>query len=85
MVWFYLPKTVITIINLIGVMTIAYFCSKLLLALAYRLKMKAWPKNPQEYKYFLLIEENKKLLKKIDSLEKENSEILNLIIKRLKE
>jgi hypothetical protein len=40
-------------------------------------------KNPKELRYFLVLEENKKLKQKIQKLEEENSEIISSIINKL--
>ena len=40
-------------------------------------------KNPKELRYFLVLEENKKLKQKIEKLEEENSEIISSIINKL--
>ena len=40
-------------------------------------------KNPKDLRYFLLLEENKRLNQKISLLEQENNEIMSNIIKQL--
>jgi hypothetical protein len=84
MTWLYLPKILVTILTFTGSLTISYFSAKLFLNLRYRIYHKRWPKNPEEFKYFLLLEENKKLQQKIKNLEEENAEMLNSIINNLK-
>lgn len=84
MTWLYLPKILVNFINFVGVLTIAYYLAKLISALKIKLVTKQWPKNPQEYKYFLLEQENIRLSNKIEMLEQENSEMLTSIISHLK-
>lgn len=84
MTWLYLPKILVSFINFIGVLTIAFYLAKVGSAFKVKLVTKQWPKNPQEYKYFLLEQENTRLSNKIESLEQENAEMLNSIIKQLK-
>lgn len=84
MIWFYLPKLLVSFINFVGVLTIAFYLAKISIAFKTKLVTKQWPRNPQEYKYFLLQQENIRLSNKIDALEQENAEMLNSIIKQLK-
>ena len=78
------PSVIITIIYLIGLLTTSYYCTKLIKTFCYRVKFGVWPKNAQEYKYFLLLEENNNLKKRLEDLEKENSEIFNSIMNQIK-
>ena len=80
----YFPSIISSIINSIGLLTLSFYLVKILFALKVRFVTKQWPKNSQEYKYFLLQEENTRLSKKIESLEQENNEMLASIINQLK-
>ena len=82
--WLHLPNYLISIINFVGILTIAYYLSHSIKQITYRIKYKSWPRNPQDYKFFLLEEENKKLSQKVADLEKENLAIFNSIIDNIK-
>lgn len=71
-------------VMLVGFLTLSYYTAKILLSIRHKLYYKEWPKNIEEYKYFLLLEENKKLQQKVTALEEENAEMLNSIINNLK-
>jgi hypothetical protein len=84
MFWFSTPKAVLLWIAFIGLLTIAFYLTKLITAIKSKMTTGSWPKNPNEYKYFLLQQENIRLNKKIEALEQENAEILNSIINQIK-
>lgn len=85
MLFIQVPKLIGAFVSVIGVLTIAFYATKIAYALKVKITTKQWPKNPQDFKYFLLKQENDRLLKKIETLEQENNEILNSIISQIKE
>jgi hypothetical protein len=84
MAWIYLPNITISLINTVGLLTTAFYIAKVIFALKTKIITKKWPKNPQEFKYFLLEQENIRLSSKIEALEQENTEMLTSIINQLK-
>ena len=68
----------------IGLLNVSYHIASFLKQTVYRIRCGSWQKNPQEYKLFLVQEENILLKKKNSELEQENAEILNSIIKNFK-
>ena len=84
MTWLYLPKGLVIFLTLVGTLNLSYYAVRIVNILRYKLYHGHWPKNPEEFKYFLLLQENKKLQHKIELLENENAEMLNSIINNLK-
>lgn len=84
MAWLYIPSISLTLVNIVGLLTLSFFIVKIIFALKVKFVTNQWPKNPQEYKYFLLEQENIRLSKKIELLEQENTEMLTSIINQLK-
>lgn len=81
--WILVPRVLYTFIVLGGCFVWSYWAYVAISNIIYKIKFKSWPKNPQEYKFFLLQEENKKLKEKIQLLEEENMRIFSSIINRL--
>lgn len=84
MTWLILPSTIFNLFAFIGVLNVSYYAALFLKQTAYRVRYGHWQKNPQEYKLFLLQEENTLLKNKVSNLEQENAEILNSIINNFK-
>ena len=62
------------VIGLFFVCNLLFWLMQNLISLYYH---KESYKNPKELRYFLLLEENKKLKEKIQTLEEENSQIIS--------
>jgi len=78
-----MPSYIYDTLMIIGLLCISNFIVWLIqnfLSLYYH---KESYKNPKELRYFLILEENKKLKQKIQSLEEENAEIVSSIISKL--
>lgn len=84
MTWLLLPTTLLNLFAFIGLLNVSYYIAVFFKNTAYRIRYGAWQKDPQEYKLFLVLEENSSLKNKISSLEQENAEILNSIINNFK-
>jgi len=84
MFWFSTPKIFLLAFAFVGSLTLSYFLAKAFHIIYERIITGSWPKDPDQYRYFLLQQENIRLNKKIQALEEENAEILNSIINQIK-
>ena len=84
MTWIILPTTFLNLFAIIGILNVSYYTALFFKQVFYRIRFNEWQKNPQEYKLFLILEENSLLKTKISNLESENAEILNSIINNFK-
>ena len=78
-----MPSVVSDILLIIGLLWVchaALWFLQNMLSLYYH---KEPYKNPEELRYFLILEENKKLNQKIETLEEENAQIISSIINKL--
>lgn len=78
----FMPLYVYDSLMIIGLITVCNFCIWLIQNFTSRYYHKEPYRNPKELRYFLLLEENKKLKNKIEQLEEENSEIVSSIISK---
>lgn len=83
-IWINTPSLFFGMISFVGLLSLSYYLVLFFKLTAYRLLNNTWPKNPQEYKYFLLQEENKRLQKRIEQLEHENAQVFESIINNMK-
>ena len=79
----FMPTYVYDTLMIIGLMYVCNFIVWLLQNLLSLYYHKETYKNPKELRYYLILEENKKLKQKIQTLEEENSEIISSIISKL--
>jgi hypothetical protein len=84
MTWLLMPTTLFNLFAFVGLLNISYYVALIFKNIAHRIRYGKWQKDPQEYKLFLVLEENVSLKKKISDLEQENTEILNSIIDNFK-
>jgi hypothetical protein len=80
---YYIPywfADLLTVMGLFMLFYITYWALQNLVSLYYH---KETYKNPKDLRYFLLLEENKRLNQKNSLLEQENNEIMSNIIKQL--
>lgn len=80
---FSMPSIVSDFLLIIGILCVCHAALWVLqnvLSLYYH---KESYKNPKELRYFLILEENKKLKQKIETLEEENAQIVSSIINKL--
>jgi predicted nucleic acid-binding protein len=83
--WFFLPSWIVAFLAFIGLSIISYWCLNLIKHLISRSIFKEPYRNIEQTKYFLLLEENKKLKTKIDELEETNNQIIQSLVKQLQD
>jgi hypothetical protein len=79
----FMPNYIYDTLMIIGLLYVSNFVVWLIQNLLSLYYHKESYKNPKELRYFLILEENKKLKQKIESLEEENSQIVSSIISKL--
>lgn len=80
---FYVPDYITATVIFFGLITLTYFLINSFRFLIYRYVYKKPYMTPEQLKYFILLEENKKLQQKITSLEDENEKIFNSLINKI--
>ena len=83
MKFYYIPYWFADLLTILGLFTLFYIMYWVLQNLVSLYYHKETYKNPKDLRYFLLLEENKRLNQKISLLEQENNEIMSNIIKQL--
>lgn len=81
--YFYLPKIIISILIFFGAAVLINYFMYLLKILTYKYVYKKPYMTPEQLKYYIILEENKKLNKKISLLEEENEKIFSSLINKL--
>jgi hypothetical protein len=80
---FYIPKVIIGVLMFTGAGFLIHYLMYLSKLFTYKYIYKKPYMTPEQLKYFIMLEENKKLKQKISLLEEENEKIFSSLINKL--
>lgn len=83
--WYFLPAWLVSILAFIGVSVLSQALLYLMRMAVNYIVFKEPYRSDKEMRYFLLLEENKKLKEKLSDLEEQNEQITRSIIKQLQD